>query len=65
MGLSRNRNWKEKGLKIIMDHKGKKQTYEAFQKKDPKMAEEYVRFISKNAGANYISWDKEKKKFSL
>jgi hypothetical protein len=29
------------------------------------MAEEYVRFISKNAGANYISWDKEKKKFSL
>ncbi|MCD4694632.1 MAG: hypothetical protein K8S16_00215 [Bacteroidales bacterium] len=65
MGLLRNKDWKEKGLKAIEEHKGKKQVYEVYQKKNPQMAEEYLKFVSKNSDATYISWDKDRKKFVL
>jgi len=63
MGLSNKKNWKEKGLKVVKSHLGKMKVYESYQKKDPQMAEEYLRFLAKQPDAVYISWDKDKGRF--
>ena len=63
MGLSNKKNWKEKGLKVINGHNGKKKVYETYQKADPKMAEEYLKFLAKQPDAVYISWDKDRGRF--
>ncbi|MEZ5082745.1 MAG: hypothetical protein R2750_04775 [Bacteroidales bacterium] len=59
------KDWRKKGLNTINGHKGKRQVYETYQEKDPEMAEEYLKFVSKNSNATYISWDEKKKKFTL
>lgn len=53
----------EKGMKVINSHKGKQNVYETYKKLDPAIAEEYVKFLSKQPDAVYIRWDKEKKRF--
>jgi len=63
MGLLKNKNWKEKGLKVVNGHKGKRAVYESYQDKDPNMAEEYLKFLAKQPDAVYISWDKAKGRF--
>ena len=63
MGLLKNKNWKEKGLKVVNGHKGKRKVYESYQEKDPNMADEYLKFLAKQPDAVYISWDKAKGKF--
>ena len=63
MRLSKSKNWKEKGLKVVNSHKGKKTVYESYQQADPKMADEYLKFLAKQPDAVYISWDKSKGKF--
>lgn len=63
MGLLKNKNWKEKGLKIVNGHKGKMKVYESYQKKDPKKADEYLKFLAKQPDAVYISWDETKGRF--
>jgi len=63
MGLSKNKNWKERGLKVINGHKGKRKVYESYQEKDPKMADEYLKFLAKQPDAVYISWNKDKGRF--
>ncbi len=63
MGLSNKKNWKEKGLQVANSHTGKKRVYENYQKKDPKMADEYLKFLAKQPDAVYISWDKDKGRF--
>ena len=63
MGLLKNKNWKEKGLKVINSHKGKRKVYESYQDKNPNMAEEYLKFLAKQPDAVYISWDKVKGRF--
>lgn len=44
-------------------HKGKRKVYESYQQKDPKMADEYLKFLAKQPDAVYISWNKEKGRF--
>ena len=63
MGLSNKNNWKEKGLKVVNSHTGKKKVYETYQQSDPKMAEEYLKFLAKQPDAVYISWDKDRGRF--
>lgn len=63
MGLSNKKDWKERGMKVINGHKGKLRVYESYQKQDPKMAEEYLKFLAKKPDAVYISWDKDKGRF--
>lgn len=63
MGLSKNNNWKEKGLKVANSHKGKLKVYEAYQERDPNMADEYLKFLAKQPDAVYISWDEDKGRF--
>ena len=63
MGLSNKKNWKEKGLKVVESHKGKLKVYEDYQKKDPEMADEYLKFLAKRPNAVYIAWDKDKGRF--
>jgi len=63
MGIFKNKNWKEKGLQVVNSHKGKKNVYESYLKKSPKMADEYLKFVSRNTEAVYISWDEDKQRF--
>ena len=63
MGIFKNKNWKEKGLQAVNGHKGKKKVYETYLNKSPKMADEYLKFVAKNAEAVYISWDEDKQRF--
>lgn len=63
MGLSNKKDWQSKGLKVINGHKGKRKVYETYQQTNPEMAEEYLKFNSKQPDAVYISWDQEKKRF--
>ncbi len=63
MGIFKNKNWKEKGLQVVNGHKGKKKVYETYLKKSPKMADEYLKFVSKNTEAVYISWDEDRQRF--
>lgn len=64
MGLSTKKNWKEKGLKVVNAHLGKQKVYENYQKRDPKMADEYLKFLAKQPDAVYISWDEIKGRFT-
>ena len=64
MGLSRKKNWQDKGLEVINGHKGKKKVYESYQKLNPEIAEEYVKFNAKQPNSTYIIWDKEKNRFT-
>lgn len=65
MGLFTSKNWKEIGMKLINEHLGKKQVYEAYLKTNPLVAEEYLRFVAKNPYAVYISWDEKKNRFIM
>lgn len=61
--MIKKKNWKEKGLKVVNGHKGKRKVYEIYQKADPVIADEYLKFLAKQPDAVYIKWDKEKNKF--
>jgi hypothetical protein len=50
------------GLKVIESHKGKKKAFESYLKIDPIIADAYIKFVSKNQPAVYISLDKERQK---
>lgn len=63
MGLSNKKNWKEKGLKVVNAHNGKKKVYKNYEKVNPGMAEKYLRFLAKQPDALYITWDKDKGRF--
>jgi len=63
MGLLKKKDWKKEGLKVVKSHKGKLQVYENYQKKDPNMADAYLRFLAKQPDAVYIAWDKDKGRF--
>jgi len=63
MKLFSRKNRKAKGLDIINSHCGKKRVYETYLRFNPIVAEKYLRFISRNADAVYISWDKDRQVF--
>jgi len=65
MSIFKKTNWKNKGLKAIGDHSGKKKVYEAYQKVNPAIADKYLEFVGKNLNAVYITWDEEKQRFTL
>jgi hypothetical protein len=48
---------------VANSHVGKKRVYEKYQQMDPKMADEYLKFLAKQPNAVYISWDKDKGRF--
>ena len=64
MAILQKKNKREKGLQAIKDHKGKRKVYEAYKKQNPEMAEEYVKFHEKQPNATYITWDKDKGRFT-
>ena len=64
MKLFNRKNRKAIGLDIINSHCGKKRVYETYLRFNPIIAEKYLRFISRNVDAVYISWDKERESFS-
>ena len=51
-------------MEIIYSHCGKRRVYQAYLKKNPILAEKYVKFIAKNIDAVYIYWDKERQSFA-
>ncbi len=63
MRLLKTSDREHAALKVINRHKGKRIVYETYKIKDPDMAEKYIKFIARNRGAMYISWDKERKRF--
>jgi len=63
MGNKTEEKWHKAAMKVINEHSGKKKVYEKYLKINPKIAEEYVRFISRHPEAVYISWDNIKQKF--
>jgi hypothetical protein len=63
MGSNTEEKWHKAGMKVINSHSGKKKVYETYLKKNPKLAEEYLRFISRHPDAVYITWDSVKRKF--
>ena len=63
MKFSKEKDWKKTGMKVIDSHKGKKRTYESYLKMNPILADAYVKFVSENQHAVYISWDKERQRF--
>ena len=63
MKLFNRKNRQTKGLDIINSHCGKKRVYETYLRFNPEIADKYLKFISKNVDAVYISWDKERKGF--
>jgi hypothetical protein len=63
MSDKKDEKWRKAGMKVINDHSGKKKVYENYMKVNPRIAEEYVKFVSKHPDAVYISWDNIKQKF--
>ncbi|MCB0805858.1 MAG: hypothetical protein KDC05_08675 [Bacteroidales bacterium] len=64
MGIFKKANLKNKGLKVINKHSGKKKVYEAYLKINPSIADKYLEFVAKNLDAVYITWDDKKQRFT-
>ena len=64
MAILTKKNKREKGLEAINGHKGKRKVYETYKKQNPEMAEAYVEFHAKQPDATYITWDKDKARFT-
>jgi hypothetical protein len=63
MIFSKIKSREQVAMKVINSHKGKRLVYETYKRKDPDMAEKYMKFIMRNRDAMYISWDKQRKRF--
>ena len=50
----------EKGEKIVMNHASKRLTYFKWSERDPKVAEEYLKFIGEHPWVQQLVWDGKK-----
>lgn len=64
MKLFKSKSRNTKALEIIYSHCGKRRVYQMYLKKNPILAEKYVKFIGKNIDAIYIHWDDERQAFA-
>lgn len=53
------------GLKIIYNHKGKRNAFEFYRRHNSEMAIMYLKFVSKYTWAQYITWDNINKRFEI
>jgi len=63
MKLFHKKSWQDRGMEIINSHFGKKLVYENYLQNNPILAEKYLRFISRNVQAVYISFDEKQQRF--
>jgi len=53
------------GLKIICNHKGKRNAFDFYRRHNSEMAIMYLKFVSKYTWAQYIIWDNINKRFVI